>query len=607
MEKYGLLLLPAFLWACSNLSGATETVKDVDTETERERDDDEAGDEPALVPGGTDEFPYSSTDGEFGADNGIIIIGLPEDAASFCECPPEDGLFAIIYMEEECFFVSEKTCTDHDGCNDHVYCNTEERCGRFLNGPSYCYTTCCPSLCNPCEDPPDGDGTCHPGVCLEEQKTCLYPLKDTDRDGYGDESCEGGTDCNDNAPGTHPGVTDICDNNDNNCNDIKDEDGWREPSGGAASGLLSTVENNASHHTIVSLGNSWQAAWLETDPDNKLLIKFAVIDGESDAEPSIVHGPFANEETIGNLSIIGSAPDFYIVWSETGSGGSRIVLKNTTAGALDHGRVLFSSTDITSEIDDVTAKNAHASNSRAGIFFKMAIGGDSGNFEIFYLPVADFTVPLPVAGELQRLTESIEFSGHPDANAIPEGWMVVWDDERDGDREIYLTKIDLDGSPLLDFPVKVTSSPGDSQEPKIACLGEPADECAIVWTDERYGNFAIFSTIADLSGRIDSPEISITEPAVNAWYPSIIPDGERGQFSMTYAASARPNYSDIHLNFLSSRSSESIDGRPVEENDAKAIEPLLAAVSGASNKLALIWKEVDLGGSSIHYQILACE
>jgi YD repeat-containing protein len=71
-------------------------------------------------------------------------------------------------------------------------------------------------VCDPC--PTSGFATCAPTTCLDQ-----------DGDGYGQQgasACSEGVnnfDCDDANPAVHPGVTDSCDDVDNDCDRRKDE------------------------------------------------------------------------------------------------------------------------------------------------------------------------------------------------------------------------------------------------------------------------------------------------------------------------------------------------------------------------------------------------
>jgi len=71
-----------------------------------------------------------------------------------------------------------------------------------------------PEICN------DGlDNDCDGLIDLADEADCLSGCIDGDLDGYKDATC-GGTDCNDGNPLVNPGMTEICDGLDNNCDGV---------------------------------------------------------------------------------------------------------------------------------------------------------------------------------------------------------------------------------------------------------------------------------------------------------------------------------------------------------------------------------------------------
>jgi hypothetical protein len=551
--------------------------------------------------GNVDDFPYP----EPMMDSTVAYYGLMEGVEELCSCGNLEGIIAVVYDENAggCYFFAEKECDSHADCNDGAYCNTEERCGRFEDSDTgHCYTACCPDECTPC-DPPAGDHPeCTPALCVEEQRACLYPPKDSDRDGYVDAAC-GGDDCDDDLPSVHPGLPDLCGDGgtpDNNCNLISDEDGWTVPAGLADGGSISeTDEPGDTRHTLASFGSTWQAAWL----DRTGAIRFADTDGVLPAASSVVQDPDP-DMAVGNISILGSEGLFFLVWTEAGPEGSRILMKSVSSSPAAPASIVYAGAGPGAEIDDLAAKVWTGPDTRrAGLFFKMATTEDGANYEIFYLALADFTAAVPPDLEPVRITTSIGFSGHPDMAAIAAGWLVAWEDERDGNRQIYLTKVDVAGAHLTANAVRITATPGDSQEPRIACLaGNP--RCGLVWSDERYGNFAIFGTTLSHEDLVPEPEISLTGADQSAWFPALAPDFDRGQFFVAYSLSDRVNASDIVLNFTAQGLASALDGTYLEQGEIQALEPLLAP--NEDGRLAVLWKQVDRGESSLHLKILAC-
>ncbi|MFH1438574.1 MAG: putative metal-binding motif-containing protein [Pseudomonadota bacterium] len=500
-------------------------------------------------------------------------------------------------------------CTDHSQCDDNVFCNGEERCGKYEYG-YVCYRSTCHK---PCEAAPGEDPACHPCVCIEDQQMLAYPLKDSDGDGYVDMACAG-DDCDDSDKNAHPGMADLCDSLDNNCNALVDEDGWKQPDGLEVANPVSSAAAASSHHAIVSLDDTWQAAWLEDDGES-FTIRFAGIAYDVDEEEVtvesrdlwVVSGSDADDITISDLSIIGSAGSYYVAWVESAPDGDSVRIKrHDTDPAIPPGTLFESDT----RIYETVIKNLHGSSVSAGLLFRMAADDDSGDFEIYYVPVADFTDDPPEEPAAPtRLTQATGFSGNPDAAPLPDGgWMVVWEDERDGNKEIYLRKIDFEGNPDpgMRMARRLTDAPVESQEPAIARMGTGAsEEYAVVWTDGRNGVFEIYSMIVDGGGDQVSPELVHPSPSENAWQAAVIADADRQQYMVAYSAGTFMRY-DIYMTFTDRETPRGLESRTVRTSEASLTKPVMAT-NCCDDVVAMLWQEIVRGSSpSIHLEILQC-
>ena len=74
---------------------------------------------------------------------------------------------------------------------------------------------------------------------------------------------------------------------------------------------------------------------------------------------------------------------------------------------------------------------------------------------------------------------------------------IAWDDERDGNWEIYYTKLADNGNTLID-DMRITNFSGDSKLPKIAI--DTDNNVHIIWEDNRDGNTEIYYTKLDKNG-----------------------------------------------------------------------------------------------------------
>jgi hypothetical protein len=98
------------------------------------------------------------------------------------------------------------TCTSDVDCNDGLFCNGREMCAPAS-------TSADARGCVP------GDAPCAATeTCDEPANDCRTICEDLDGDGYEAVAC-GGDDCDDGDATRYPGATEICDGNDEDCND----------------------------------------------------------------------------------------------------------------------------------------------------------------------------------------------------------------------------------------------------------------------------------------------------------------------------------------------------------------------------------------------------
>jgi len=104
-------------------------------------------------------------------------------------------------------------CSLDVDCDDGVFCNGMERCEAADVGAERCVP---------------GAAPCTVDECAEAVEACLPPCVDGDGDGARVAGCSDavgpGTDCNDLDPSVAPGLADICNRVDDDCDSVLDED-----------------------------------------------------------------------------------------------------------------------------------------------------------------------------------------------------------------------------------------------------------------------------------------------------------------------------------------------------------------------------------------------
>lgn len=165
-----------------------------------------------LAIAGCTSAPPSPADGSSGDASGMSDLGTSSDGSSV------DG-----------------GCTSAAACSDGIDC-TDDAC---MDGQ--CVHTPVPARCTagavcdlhmggcragrPCatsRDCADMDPCTTSERCDDATRVCLFNLLDGDGDGFPPRSCGGG-DCDDSNRQIHPGVRELCDNIDNNCDGQVDE------------------------------------------------------------------------------------------------------------------------------------------------------------------------------------------------------------------------------------------------------------------------------------------------------------------------------------------------------------------------------------------------
>ena len=132
---------------------------------------------------------------------GFCIPGLPACVGVFCN-----------ETTDRC----EPRCTSNAQCDDGLFCNGIEACSG---------NRCYPGIAPDCDDA----FACSIDSCDESMRQCTHAPPDADRDGHGDARCFG-DDCDDADPLRHPGRTEVCDSGrDEDCDDTTigslDQDG----------------------------------------------------------------------------------------------------------------------------------------------------------------------------------------------------------------------------------------------------------------------------------------------------------------------------------------------------------------------------------------------
>jgi len=514
---------------------------------------------------------------------------------------------SILCMDPDnsnCLFFTDKPCSDHKDCDDGIYCNEPSYCGFLKPGEAKCFYECCPAIPPdpPCKTPCYADSTenpendCNPLICIEELKQCIpSETKDTDHDGFADMNC-GGNDCDDKNDKIHPSMLDVCDGIDNNCNGLTDEEGWTGSEKTFSRNPLNLNNSRVSLHTISSFDNKWLIAWLE----NQSIIKFLIIDSNGEIIETEEQRLENNSSAVGNLSIATIDNNHYLFWTETNSTGNGIYASIPGNDPIPIYRISAEESEEIRGIKIVEINEPRTS-LKGGIFFTQA--GDASS-QLNYLPISSLP---PLIPDSPTTIESNGRPANPDAVWINNKFLVAWDKETTGGREIFITIFNPTENPLSFDPIALSSNPSESIKPRIACDTE--NSCQIAWLDRIFGPFEIF--VVPFLVEIQSPSsgpVSITSPPEVAYEHSLAFLSSRNQFLTLYTLISHPGNENIYFNFIS------LDAKSFSEpqcggfsENIKSNEPAFA-IDRNANSFAILFKEYEVNDFSgkLYFRIFSC-
>jgi len=158
----------------------------------------------------------------------------------------------------------------------------------------------------------------------------------------------------------------------------------------------------------------------------------------------------------------------------------------------------------------------------------LAVSGDSvhvvwydkrdGNFEIYYKHSTNGGVSW---SSDTRLTSNDSVSGHPALAISGSNVYVVWRDNRDGNTEIYY-KHSTDGGLGWGADVRLTNDDGNSFRPSISVSGS---DVHVVWQDNRDGNDEIYYKNSTDGGLNWGNDYNISNDAARSQIASISASG----------------------------------------------------------------------------------
>jgi hypothetical protein len=137
-----------------------------------------------------------------------------------------------------------------------------------------------------------------------------------------------------------------------------------------------------------------------------------------------------------------------------------------------------------------------------------------GNYEIYFARISAGGTKI---GSDVRITNATNSSGEPSLVWADSVYGVSWGDYRDGNLEIYFTRISASGS-KIGGDNRVTNFAGESEDPSLTWTGF---EYGVSWRDRRDGNREIYFARISAGGEKIGIDLRITSDANWSTLPSL--------------------------------------------------------------------------------------
>jgi hypothetical protein len=122
-----------------------------------------------------------------------------------------------------------------------------------------------------------------------------------------------------------------------------------------------------------------------------------------------------------------------------------------------------------------------------------------------------------VLGAPVRITATADVSGSPALAATDTGFGLAWQERIDNQYEIHFAALDAQGKPQA-APVPITSAAGESMRPRLAWTGSAF---GLAWDDNRDGNHEVYFALLDAAGSALGQPSRLTTASGDSRYASV--------------------------------------------------------------------------------------
>jgi len=408
-----------------------------------------------------------------------------------------------------------------------------------------------------------------------------------DRDGDGHTVWY--NDCDDNDPTVYPGAPQLCDGTNNDCGDPAWPAVQREEEDRDGDGYRTC--NGDCNDLQPSISPGQVGAEACDGQDNNCDGR---VDEGCDATCDLP-GTIGGEIDLTPTSINTSSPR--LAWA---GGAYGMIFTDTRDGNLEVYFALLDANLNKSGADVRVTNNPGVSTAPhiawTGTYFGVAWQDDrDGNLEIYF-------ALLTVSGA--KLTGDVRVTNASGTSRVPRiAWSgsdfgVFWNDARDGSLENYFVRLGEYGQPL-GAERRITATPFDSAAGRFVWTGSVY---GVVHADVRDGDSEIYLQTLDRYGNTVTPETRLTAATGSSRAPAIAWDGGTSQFGVAWADN-RSGSDQLFFCRVAADGTKLTDDQPLVPvvNTAAVV----VSIVHSGGEYALAWTDQSVGGGEVYFGRLA--
>ena len=206
----------------------------------------------------------------------------------------------------------------------------------------------------------------------------------------------------------------------------------------------------------------------------------------------------------------------HVVWTDSRDGNDEIYYKQSTDGGISWGaeiRLTYSDSASESPAMAVTGSVIYV------VWYDWRNATSYWDSDIYYKTSTDGGLSW---GSDIRLTNTPSYSGFPGVAVSGSVVHVVWEDDRNGGTGDVYYKRSTDGGLTWGPDTRLTDNPANSWDP---CIAVNNDVVRIVWEDDRDGNYEIYYKQSTDGGITWEADTRLTNNPADSYYPTIAISG----------------------------------------------------------------------------------